>query len=411
MQEEDVQDQITAHASLGIPIEEMAKDYAVPLDFDTGIKAWGIINTWGVFQTFFEQDILSNMSTSSIAWIGSIESFLLLFVGVITGPLFDAGYFNILLPFGSFMVTFGYMMTSLGSQYYQIMLAQDLCVGIGTGCLFVPAVAVLPQYFQKKKALANGIAATGSSIGGVIYPIMFYRLEQQVGFAWATRALGFVCLGTCAISIAVMRVRTTPKQRRALLQLSAFKDLEYSLFCLAMFFGFLGFYNFLGYVQPWAIQEGIVSNNLGFYLVPILNAASIFGRLAPNFFADLWGPLNLLSPAAGVTALLAFCWIAVHSTAGIIVLTALWILFVSLTPVIMIFLTKGLRDLGTRLGMMFAILSIGVLLGTPIGGAILSNSGSYIGVQVFCGATIALCFAITLCVRLLRSGLKLKYRT
>lgn len=118
------------------------------------------------------------MSASSIAWIGSVESFLLLFVGVITGPLFDAGYFYILLPFRSFMVTFSYVMTSLGTRYYQIMLAQGICMGIGTGCLFVPAVAVLPQYFEKKKALANGIAATGASIGGVVYPIMFYRIEQ-----------------------------------------------------------------------------------------------------------------------------------------------------------------------------------------------------------------------------------------
>ncbi|KAL7922894.1 putative MFS monocarboxylate transporter [Trichoderma austrokoningii] len=358
----------------------------VPLDFDTGINVrlqvlgafflWGIINTFGVFQTFYEQDILSDMSASSNAWIGSVESFLLLFVGIITGPLFDAGYLYILLPFGSCMVAFGYMMTSLGTEYYQIMLAQGLCVGIGTGCLFVPAVAVLPQYFQRKRALANGIAATGASISGV-------------GFLWATRALGFVCFGTCAISIAVMRIRTSPKQRLALLQLSAFKELEYSLFCVAMFFGFLGFYNFLSYVQPWAMQERLVSNsnnNMGFYLVPMVNAASTVGRLAPNFLADLWGPLNILSPAAGVTAILAFCWIAVHSTAGIIVLTLLYGGF----PV-----NSDLRDLGTRLGMMFAVLSVALLLGTPIGGAILSGSGSYAGVQVFCGVTIAVCSIVT----------------
>ncbi|KAM0519034.1 hypothetical protein ACHAPE_004027 [Trichoderma viride] len=429
MQDKAEQRQTAPDASFGIPMDEGAKDYDVQLEFDTGLKAWlqvlgafflwfnswGIINTFGVYQTFYERDILSNMSASTIAWIGSVESFLLLFVGVITGPLFDAGYFYILLPFGTFMVTFGYMMTSLGAEYYQIMLAQGLCVGIGTGCLFVPAVVVLPQYFQKKKALANGIAATGASIGGVIYPIMFYRLEQQVGFPWATRAVGFVCLGTCAISIAVMRVRTTPKQRRALLQLSAFKEVEYSLFCLAMFFGFLGFYNFLSYVQPWAMEEKIVSTNLGFYLVPIINAASTVGRLAPNFLADLWGPLNLLSPAAGVTAILAFCWLAVHSTAGIIILTILYGGFsggfVSLTPVVMIVLTKDLRDLGTRLGMMFAVLSIALLVGTPIGGAILIGSGSYTGVQVFCGATIALCSLITMCIRLKRSGLTFKYKT
>ncbi len=313
------------------------------------------------------------------------------------------------------MVVFGYMMTSLASQYYQIMLAQGLCVGIGTGCLFVPSVALLPQYFKKKRALANGIAATGASIGGVIYPIMFYKLEREVGFPWATRALAFVCLGTCSLSIAVMRVRFTPTQKRALLQLSAFKEAEYRLFCLAMFLGFLGFYNFLIFVQPWAIQKGIVTDDFGFYLLSILNAASTFGRLAPNFIADHWGPLNMLTPAAGLAALMAFCWIAIHSSAGIIILAILYGFFtggfVSLPPVVMMILTKDPRDLGTRLGMFFAVTSVALLVGTPIGGAILNSTNSFIGVQAFCGACLAACAAATLCIRMMRSGPRLIYRT
>lgn len=332
-----------------------------------------------------------------------------------TGPLFDAGYFYVLVPLGSFMVVFGYLMTSVASKYYQIILAQGVCVGIGTGCLFMSAVALMPQYFQKKGALANGIAAMGSSIGGVIYPIMFYNLEQKVGFAWATRALAFVCLGTCAISITLMRVRFKPKERRALLELSAFKETQYSLYIVAMFFGMLGFYNFLNYVQTWAIQRGIVDDRLGFYLLPILNAASSFGRITPNFLADYLGPLNLLGPAAGITALLAFCWIAVDSTAGIVVLAFLYGFFSgsfsSLPPVVMVVITKDLRSYGTRLGMFFALVSVALLIGTPIGGAILSDAKSYHGVQVFSGACLALCSIIIVLIRVLRSGPKIIYKT
>lgn len=358
---------------------------------------------------------MSTKSPSSIAWIGSIESFLLLFVGGITGPLFDAGYFHILLPAGSFLVVFGYMMTSLSTQYYQIMLAQGLCVGLGTGFLFVPAVAVLPQYFQRKRALVNGISATGASTGGVIYPILFRRLEQQVGFPWATRALAFVCLGTCAVSMAVMRVRVTPKQKRALLQLSAFKEMEYTLFCAAMFFGMLGFYNFLNYIQPWAIQQGVVGHDLGFYLLAIVNAASSFGRITPNFLADHYGPLNILFPAAAISSILAFCLMAVHSTAGVIIIAILYGFFsgsvVSLPAVVVAHLTKDMSTLGTRLGMFFAVVSLGLLVGTPVGGAILSGARSYRGVQGFCGACLALCSILVLWIRLLRSGLTLKYKT
>jgi len=45
------------------------------------------------------------------------------------------------------------------------MLAQGVCVGLGMACFFVPSVSVVPPYFAKKRALAMGIVASGSSIG------------------------------------------------------------------------------------------------------------------------------------------------------------------------------------------------------------------------------------------------------
>src|SRR5258708_40089618 len=71
----------------------------------------GVINTWGAFQTYYEQVLLTDMSASSIAWIGSLQSFLLMLFGVVTGPLFDAGYLRELLGFGTFLLSFGLMMT------------------------------------------------------------------------------------------------------------------------------------------------------------------------------------------------------------------------------------------------------------------------------------------------------------
>ena len=43
-------------------------------------------------------------------------------------------------------------------------------------------------------ALATGIAASGSSLGGVIYPIVLYKVLRKVGFSWAVRIIGFIAL-------------------------------------------------------------------------------------------------------------------------------------------------------------------------------------------------------------------------
>ena len=40
-----------------------------------------------------------------------------------------------------------------------------IVVGIGFGCLFTPSVSILPLYFRKQRALANGLAASGASFG------------------------------------------------------------------------------------------------------------------------------------------------------------------------------------------------------------------------------------------------------
>lgn len=352
--------------------------------------------------------MLSDISPSTIAWIGSTQSALLMLVSVLTGPLFDAGYFSMMVPLGTFLLVFGFMMTSVSREYYQIMLAQGICVGIGTGFLFMPAVALLPQYFKKKRSLANGIAATGSSIGGVLYPIMFHKLQQEIGFPWATRVLAFLTLATCGVSISVMRLRFRPEEKRALIQLSAFKDLPYILFCSACFVGFLGFYDFLVYVQPFAIETRIVDENVGFYLLPVLNAASTFSRVICNYIADYIGPLDMLIPALTATAALAYSWAAINSTAGIITLSALYGFFsggfASLVPVAIVNMSGSDHNVGARLGMCFAIESVGLLIGTPIGGAIMSHTKSYLGVQMFCASCLALCALILVVIRLLEGG-------
>lgn len=332
-------------------------------------------------------------------------------VGVVTGPLFDAGYFRSLLSFAAVILPLGLMMTSIATKYWQLVLAQGICVGLAAGCLFVPSVAILPQYFRRKRGLANGIAASGSSIGGVLYPIMFDQLQKKVGFAWATRALGFLCFGSICISLSLMRTRFKPKEKRKLYQLSAFKEPAYCLFAAAMFLGFLGFYNFLVYVQPYAIETGIVGPHLAFYLLSMLNAASTFGRIAPNFVADHTGPVNMLLPAVSITSLLAFVWIRVHTVPGIIILAVFYGFFsggfVSLPQVVMASITPDVRDLGTRLGMVLATTSIGLLIGTPVGGAILSDTNQYLGVQLFTACCLLSSAALMACLRVVRSGPKL----
>jgi MFS family permease len=241
-------------------------------------NSWGIINTFGVYQAYYETGLLKSSTSSAISWIGSIQAFLLLIVGMLTGPLYDAGYFRYLLIFGSVMLVFGQMMLSLCTTYWQVLLAQAVCVGVGTGALFVPSIAILSTYFSTKIGLAIGIAASGSSLGGVIYPIVFQNLLPKLGFAWTTRVLGLILLATMIIPNISMKVRVLPASSRSLFDFPAFKIPAYSLQVAGFFIGFMGLYIPFFYAQVFAVQEKITSEEMAFYLLAIMNSSSVFGR-------------------------------------------------------------------------------------------------------------------------------------
>lgn len=118
----------------------------------------------GVFQTYYER-IFPDQSSSNISWIGSIQVFLLIALGVVTGPLYDHGFLRTLVCTGAFLVVVGMMTVSLCTEYWQLLLSQGVLVGLGSGCLFVPSIAVLPTYFDTRQSLALGIGASGSALG------------------------------------------------------------------------------------------------------------------------------------------------------------------------------------------------------------------------------------------------------
>jgi MFS family permease len=320
---------------------------------------------------------LFNETSSNISWIGSLQAFLLLLVGSVSGPIFDRGYLRPLLVFGSFCTVFGYMMLSICKTFWQAVLAQGFLIGIGGGCLFTPAVAVLPGYFRKHLGLAVGLSAAGSSMGGVIYPIVFFRLIDRIGFGWTTRVLGFMTFGTLLIPIVLMKQRIKPTKVRDLIDWTAFKDVPYIIFVIGSFFGFASLYNVLFYLSYFGAATGIADYSMSFYVVPILNAASVFGRTLPNYLSDKTGPLNLLAPGALVCSILVLCMMAVNNLAGFVIQAILLGfftgVFIALPPVCFAMLTKDKSKIGTRIGMGFAVLSLSVLVGGPGTGAIIGN--------------------------------------
>ncbi|KAI0057034.1 MFS general substrate transporter [Artomyces pyxidatus] len=382
-----------------ISIDEIEDGLATPVDnpspvMDGGAQAWctlvgafltafctfGYANAFGVFQDYYTRSHAA--SASHISWIGSTQVFLLIAMGLPSGKLLDMGYFRQTVFTGSCIFVFSLFMASLAhpDKYYQIFLSQGVGVGIGTGLLHIPAMAVQAHHWRTKRTLAMGVVISGSSLGGVMLPIMLnHLLSSSVGFAWGVRASAFLVLGVLIAANLLMTPRPSISANKAPKAdvKSLLLDLPYMLMVLAILAGFLGVYFPYFYLQLFSVLNGMDAK-IAFYTLSIMNAASIPGRILPNLFANRIGVYNMLIVVTTACAVLILALLGVASITSTMIFAILYGFFsgsfLSLLAPALGSLARHDGEIGTRIGLAFFLASPGALLGQPIDGALLGST-------------------------------------
>lgn len=372
------------------------------------------INCIGVFQDYYMRVPLKQYSPGTVAWIPSVETFCMLATGPLAGFIFDNYGPRYLLIIGTFMHVFGLMMASLSTEYYQFLLSQGFCSGIGACFLFNPAMACIATWFHKKRGMAMGLAVAGSSLGGVLFPIIVSRMITETSFGWAMRTCAFIILGNGIIAILTVRSRIPPAGRK--FEIMAFfrplKEVPMILTTLAIAFFFFGMFPVFSFVTAVANGRGM-SLQLAQYLVSILNAGSIFGRTLPGILGDKVGRFNVMTVFCTLTSILILAvWIPANNNAGEIVFSALFGFSsgaaIGLTPALIAQISP-IREIGVRTGMVFAAGSIGALTGSPIGGALITRDhGGFTYMQLFGGSTCIVGCIFFFAARLNLAGLDLR---
>ncbi|KIM89623.1 hypothetical protein PILCRDRAFT_191632 [Piloderma croceum F 1598] len=381
---------------------------------DGGLRAWlvvigaacnnaatfGLINSWGVFQAYYETNIMSGISASQIAWIGSIQYSLVFLPGLLVGWLFDLGYHKIPVVGASALFIVTTFLTPQCTQYWNFLLCQGFVVGLSCGTIFGPTTAVLSQWFQKRLGVALGVAAVGGSIGGTVFPIIARRLIPVVGFKWTMRIISLILIMPLGVGSLTVARRIPPiRVPGGLWNLAAFSSRPYTIYCCSGFVTFLGLYTVLTYIDISAERNGI-SADFSFYLVSIANAASGISRI----LSCETGPLNLMIPMTACAGILTYVWPLVHGKGLLVTIAVLYGFCIGtynslLTLPIISMGVSG--DVGRRIGMFMSITAIGALVGPPISGTINSITGGYKWVGTYAGSTIMLAVALIMVVRYL----------
>ncbi|KAL3482921.1 putative monocarboxylate permease [Aspergillus germanicus] len=377
-------------------------------------NTWGVANGYGIFQQYYTEAL--GQTESAVSWIGTVQIFLLFIVGVAAGRLTDGGHFRLIFSCGVFLQLLGLFMTSLSKSYWQIFLAQAVCLGVGNGLTFCPALAVLSQYFKKYRAVAVGLAAAGGALGGLIYPVLINWLifKDGVGFSWALRAMGFIMLATYVPCLIWFRPRLPPRKRGPWIDTSALTESPFTFFSISMFLNFWGLYFAFFYLGTFSRDQLAFPEPI--YLLMILNGVGILGRAFPPLIADKWtGSLNILIPLSFAASLLVYCWAAIQSIGGLYAFAIIYGFIAAalqaLFPGVATTMTPSPDRTGTRVGMILGFVSVANLTGPAICGALIRRSGgSYLGAELFAATCIFLGAVMALCARLSVTGLVLRVK-
>ncbi|KXH43578.1 major facilitator superfamily transporter [Colletotrichum nymphaeae SA-01] len=348
------------------------------------MNTWGVANSFGVFQPYFTS--VFSRPQSDVSWIGSFEVFLLFFVGTFTGRWTDMGFFRPLFIAGFFLVILGMVAASFCTTYWQFFLAQGICLGLGNGCLFCPCMAVTSTYFAKRRSLAFGLTAAGAVVGGLTIPSMVRQLLPKIGLGWTIRAIALIQVVTLIVAGLLIKTRIPPRQAAPL--------------C------FWGTYFAFHFLAAFSRDVLGLSYTDSLDLLLVLNGVGALGRIIPAQIGDVIGTINIFAPMAFMTGTVMFCWIGVRNTTGLYVWTVFYGFAVggvqSLFPSVLSSLTMDPQKQGTRMGMVFTVVSFASLTGSPIAGAIIdAMGGRYVGAQAFAGCCMILGMAFVLSARIL----------
>lgn len=182
------------------------------------------------------------------------------------------------------------------------------------GFLIVGSAGILPQWFSTRRSLAQGIAAAGVGVGGLIYNLATNAMIQQIGLQWAWRILALI---SCAVNV-VCTLLMRDRNKFILPSQIAF---DVRLFRRPEFLLVLGwgFFSELGYVVLWfslpayATSVGL-SAQQGSVVGALLNLGTVVGRPIIGQLSDTMGRINIPTIMTGWCGLVCLViWIFAKS--------------------------------------------------------------------------------------------------
>lgn len=358
-------------------------------------------NTAGVFV-----DPLTRHFGWTRAQVSLLQTVLALSAGLTVPPvgwLLDKIEARMVIGVGAALAGTGFLMAGTVDGFGPMVIAYGL-LGVGIGAATVlPASLVISNWFEEQRALAMGIAMSGTSIGGMVMTFVASRTIASGGWR-----LGYLILALpmflVVIPLVAAFVRTRPPHSRGANSANATSELEGLEIAQALrskSFWFVAVAQFLSasaiagtnlHAVPYLTGIGYSPARAALTLSMVLGLAAA-GKLAMGFMADRIGARVALALglvlAAGGLAILQLASKTGMLAAFIIFYGLGWGVPFVLLPVVLAE-AVGLKRLGSLLGLMGVFTTLGGASGPVVAGRLFDLTGSYIGAFYLFAAALLL---------------------
>ncbi|OAV86807.1 hypothetical protein PTTG_06679 [Puccinia triticina 1-1 BBBD Race 1] len=329
---------------------------------------WGFATSFGVLLNFYQDDPRSPIKSDPdakaiLTLVGTVNTGIM----STTAPLVSfwiakkPGIRRPMMYSGLLVCTLSLFLSAYATSAFHILLSQGIGYGFGGCALYFSALSHLPEWFEVRRGLANGVVVTGTGLGGFVFPLLLDSLLAKYNAKFALQVI--VKLETHTLPTSVLRRRCQAK----------FGELVPRIFSLFNV-DFLDLYIFkhgpINRISP----AGLVPSDhclglgsiTGSYLLSILHAGTIFAQLAAGALSDHYSPFLI-----GLTA-------NVLGGASVFVLWGA----LSQNGIVWLFVFAAIYGctaadpelLFCGYGILFMTRGVGNILGGPISSAIISST-------------------------------------
>ncbi|KAK1333638.1 hypothetical protein QTO34_006023 [Cnephaeus nilssonii] len=386
------------------------------------------------FQTYFTQDY------AQTAWIHSIVDCVTMLCAPLGSVVSNHLSCQVGIMLGGLLASTGLILGSFATSLKHLYLTLGVLTGLGFALSYSPAIAMVGKYFSRRKALAYGIAMSGSGIGTFILAPVVQLLIEQFSWRGALLILGGFVLNLCSTKQVESRtmsaeLRNKTLSGRLLVRLGlkngcrpasvAPCSREYSFLLMSDFvvlaisvlFMAYGCSPLFVYLVPYALSVG-VSHQQAAFLMSILGVIDIVGNVTFGWLTDRRCLKNYQYVcylfAVGLDGLCYLCLPMLQSLPLLVPFSCTFGYFdgayVTLIPVVTAEIV-GTASLSSALGVVYFLHAVPYLVSPPISGWLVDTTGSYTAAFLLCGFSMIFSSVLLGFARLVKKMKKPQLRT